>query len=204
GLQLFKPRQRPRPRPAPRGQRGGPGPALRPARRRGPRQLGHPGLRQRGPAPHVPVLRPLRLLTSVDPGGPRAPRGVDTIAGAPKMNFTFVVVLVAVGLFGSTLATLELGRRLGQRAEAHGHEGTGAGRGGPAVSGLRGLVIALTFSGAVDRLDSRRKLVAVEANAVGTAWLRLDLLPADTQPQLRDLFRRYLDTRLRRFRALSG
>ncbi|HKA37217.1 MAG TPA: DUF4239 domain-containing protein [Thermoanaerobaculia bacterium] len=120
------------------------------------------------------------------------------------MNFTFVVVLVAVGLFGSTLATLELGRRLGQRAEAHGHEGTGAGTVETAVFALLGLVIALTFSGAVDRLDSRRKLVAVEANAVGTAWLRLDLLPADTQPQLRDLFRRYLDTRLRRFRALSG
>ena len=41
-----------------------------------------------------------------------------------------------------------------------------------------------------------------EANAIGTAWLRLDLLPANAQPGLRDLFRRYLDTRLAAYRKI--
>src|SRR5574341_875441 len=36
----------------------------------------------------------------------------------------------------------------------------------------------------------------------GTAWLRLDLLPANAQPELRDLFRRYLDLRLSAYRKL--
>jgi len=120
------------------------------------------------------------------------------------MNFTIVVVLVAIGLFGVTLGMLEIGRYLGRRAEEHGHEGSGAGTVETAVFALLGLVIALTFSGAVDRLDSRRQLVAVEANAVGTAWLRIDLIPAAAQPALRDLFRRYLDARIQRFRALSS
>ena len=31
--------------------------------------------------------------------------------------------------------------------------------------------------------------IGQEANAVGTAWLRLDLVPASAQPELRDLFR---------------
>ena len=35
-----------------------------------------------------------------------------------------------------------------------------------------------------------------EANAIGTAYLRLDLLPAAAQPPLRDLFRHYVDARL--------
>jgi hypothetical protein len=35
-----------------------------------------------------------------------------------------------------------------------------------------------------------------EANALGTAWLRLDLAPTADQPELRDLFRRYVDGRL--------
>ena len=35
-------------------------------------------------------------------------------------------------------------------------------------------------------------MIVEEANAIGTAWLRLDLPPAAAQPELRGLFRRYL------------
>ncbi|MFI5316889.1 MAG: DUF4239 domain-containing protein [Myxococcota bacterium] len=65
-----------------------------------------------------------------------------------------------------------------------------------AVFGLMGLLIAFAFSGAMQRWDARRSLVVAETNDIGTAWLRLDLLPADAQPALRDLFRRYVDARL--------
>jgi hypothetical protein len=71
-----------------------------------------------------------------------------------------------------------------------------------AVFALLGLLIAFTFSGAAARFDARRELVVEEANAIGTAYLRLDLLPADAQAALRDLFRRYLDTRLEAYAAL--
>ncbi|HET6898175.1 MAG TPA: DUF4239 domain-containing protein [Vicinamibacteria bacterium] len=105
---------------------------------------------------------------------------------------------LAFGLFVGVLVSLETGRRIGRRrikaglAEASG--GFGAVEG--AIFGLMGLMIAFTFSGAATRFDDRRNLVTREANAIGTAWLRLDLVPADAQPKLRSLFRRYVDSRI--------
>lgn len=104
----------------------------------------------------------------------------------------------ALGLFVGMLALIELGRRLGhhryRRDEERGRAGLGAVEG--AVFALMGLLIAFTFSGAATRFDHRRELIVQEANCIGTAWLRLDLLPAASQPVLRDLFRRYVDARL--------
>jgi hypothetical protein len=71
-----------------------------------------------------------------------------------------------------------------------------------AVFGLLGLLVAFTFSGAAARLDARRELVVEEANDIGTAYLRLDMLPPSAQPALRDLFRRYLDARLEVYRRI--
>jgi hypothetical protein len=65
-----------------------------------------------------------------------------------------------------------------------------------AVLGLLGLLVAFWFSSAGTRLDMRRSLIVEEANAIGTAWLRLDLLPEDAQQGPRDEFRSYLDLRL--------
>ena len=45
-------------------------------------------------------------------------------------------------------------------------------------------------------------MVIEEANDIGTAYLRIDLLPEHAQPALRDLFRRYLDSRLETYRKL--
>lgn len=52
------------------------------------------------------------------------------------------------------------------------------------------------------RLDDKCQQIVQEANAIGTAYLRLDLLPADEQPAIRHLFRDYLDTRLRVYENL--
>ncbi|MCI0658760.1 MAG: DUF4239 domain-containing protein, partial [Acidobacteria bacterium] len=78
----------------------------------------------------------------------------------------------------------------------------GAGAVEAAVFGLLGLLLAFTFSGAADRFNVRRQRIVEEANSIGTAYLRLDLLPAEEQPPLRDLFRRYLDERLEVYRKL--
>ncbi len=60
-----------------------------------------------------------------------------------------------------------------------------------AVFALFGLLLAFTFSGAVARYDDHRKLIVEEANDIGTAYRRLDLLPAAAQPALRQDFRDY-------------
>lgn len=103
-----------------------------------------------------------------------------------------------LGLFLGMLVLLEVGRRIAvarrERDPAAQPAGTGAVEG--AVFALLGLLVAFTFSGAAARFDERRHLVIEEANAIGTAYLRLDLLPAEARPKLRADFRAYLDARL--------
>jgi hypothetical protein len=120
------------------------------------------------------------------------------------VQFTFSALLLAAGLFAAMLAFQELGRRLGIRRALHDPEGARAGAGvvDGAIFALLGLLIAFTFSGAASRFDERRKLIVEEANAIGTAYLRIDLLPAAVQGDMRDLFRRYLDARLAAYRAV--
>jgi len=113
-------------------------------------------------------------------------------------------VLFAISLFLGMLVLLEIGRRVGNRRLRKDPEGarTGISAVEGSMFGLLGLLIAFTFSGAANRFDARRQLITEEANDIGTAWLRLDLLPAEAQPELRDLFRRYLDSRLLTYRKL--
>ena len=99
---------------------------------------------------------------------------------------------LALLLFPVMLCLLELGRRVrNRRADA---PGSGAIEG--AVFGLFGLLLAFTFSGAIARYDAHRQLVTEETNDIGTAYLRLDLLPASSQPALRQMFREYVSSRL--------
>ena len=120
------------------------------------------------------------------------------------MDHGIQVLLFAVGLFLGMLMLLEVGRRIGARRLAQDPEGAEAGVGTVegAVFALLGLLIAFTFSGAASRFDTRRQLVVEETNDIGTAYLRLDLLPMDAQPKLREKFRQYLDARLEVYRKL--
>jgi hypothetical protein len=102
------------------------------------------------------------------------------------------------------LGLLFLGRHLARLRHGHGHEEveTGIGPVNAAIFGLLGLMIAFVFSGAAQRFDERRDLIVQEANAIGTAWLRLDVLPAGAQPELRQMMRDYTDARIAAYRAL--
>ena len=62
--------------------------------------------------------------------------------------------------------------------------------------------MAFTFSGAGARFDAHRHLIVEETNAIGTAYLRLDLLPVEAQPPLREKFRAYVEARLEVYRKL--
>ena len=109
------------------------------------------------------------------------------------------------GLFVALLVCLEAGRRVGRKAFSRDDRAHPAGLATvEAVTfGLLGLLLAFTFSGAAGRLDVRREQIVNEANAIGTAWLRLDILPAGAQPKLRDLFRKYTDSRIAVYRQFS-
>lgn len=109
----------------------------------------------------------------------------------------------SIALFVALLAMQEVGRRLGQGRRArdpNAAAGLGASEG--AIFALMGLLVAFTFSGAASRIEKRRDLIVEEANAIGTAYLRLDLIPAAAQPALREDFRQYVDSRLAVYRAI--
>jgi hypothetical protein len=113
------------------------------------------------------------------------------------MSAAQLAILISTGLFISMLACLEVGYRVGSRnIEEHpaAHEGIGAME--AAIFALLGLLLGFSFSGATTRLDARRQAIVSEANAIGTAYLRLDMLPPSEQPELRQLFREYVDARL--------
>jgi hypothetical protein len=107
------------------------------------------------------------------------------------------------GLFAGILISLEVGYRIGRRNSKlnpeRGFEGVGAMD--SAIFSLLGLLLAFSFSGATARFDARRQLIVQETNAIATAYQRLDLAPTD-QPELRRLFREYVDARLQGFQQI--
>ena len=106
--------------------------------------------------------------------------------------------------FASMVAVLEAGRRLARRQPAAGGAAAPGGLGTleSAVFGLFGLLLAFTFSGAIDRFNLRRSLIIRETNAIDSAWRRLDLLPAQERAQQQARLRRYVDARLSSYRNL--
>jgi hypothetical protein len=61
---------------------------------------------------------------------------------------------------------------------------------------LLGLIIGFSFSMAISRYDQRKNYEEEEANAIGTEYLRADLLPANGA-RIRELLRQYTGLRIR-------
>jgi hypothetical protein len=62
---------------------------------------------------------------------------------------------------------------------------------------LLGLIIGFSFSMATARYDLRKTYEEAEANAIGTEYVRADLLPAAEGTQVRALLKQYTDLRIR-------
>lgn len=108
--------------------------------------------------------------------------------------------LYSAGLLLGLLVCVQLGFMLGKRQGGDG----GASALSVEVFGLLGLLLAFSFSGAASRFEHRRELITQEANTIGTAYLRLDLLPAARQAPLRAAMRDYVQARLDTYRARVG
>jgi len=120
------------------------------------------------------------------------------------VDLTILGWIVAGAVFAGILGCITLGRWIGRR-EIGRYGGAGLPSVGSletAVFALLGLLIAFTFSGALTRFDVRRTQAVDEANAIGAAYYRIDLLPASAQPRLREAFRNYADARIATYRKL--
>jgi hypothetical protein len=61
---------------------------------------------------------------------------------------------------------------------------------------LLGLIIGFSFSMAINRYDQRKNYEEAEANAIGTEYVRADLLPAADANRVRALLKDYLEQRI--------
>lgn len=62
--------------------------------------------------------------------------------------------------------------------------------------GLLALLLGFTFAMAMSRFEVRKQLVLDEANAIGTTFLRAQLLPPPARQEISDLLRQYVEVRL--------
>jgi hypothetical protein len=116
---------------------------------------------------------------------------------SPALMAIYVSGFLLIGMLVFIEVGFHIGRRRRTRHSDSSLENVGAVD--AAVFGLLGLTLAFTFSGASDRLAVRRAQIVQEANAIGTAYLRADLLPPSEQPPIRALFRQYLELRIEVF-----
>jgi hypothetical protein len=104
---------------------------------------------------------------------------------------------IAAGLFQGLLAGLEISFYLGRRARARRSEHPDQlATIQAAMLGLLALLLGFSFALAAGRFSDRKKLIVDEANAIGTAWLRCDILPEAERRQVRNLLQLYVGQRI--------
>ncbi len=118
------------------------------------------------------------------------------------MNLSFFETLPVGIIFACItiylLVFCELGFRFGVRARKNKDEEASTSL-GPLVAGLMGMlafVLAMTFSIAAAQHNLRKHNVIDDANAIGMAYLRADLLDAPAAMKMKQLLREYVDIRL--------
>jgi hypothetical protein len=109
---------------------------------------------------------------------------------ASLLNYPLVVFAISVVVLSASVRT---GARFGDRAEAVRDD---LGVVLAATLTLLGLIVGFTFSMAVSRYDQRKLYEEEEANAIGTEYVRADLVPASDGETIRKLLRDYLDQRI--------
>jgi len=111
-------------------------------------------------------------------------------------------VLIVLGLFIFMLLAMEIGFRSGRRKQASVAEAiTQANSVLVSMLGLLALLLAFTFSAALQRFEDRSQTVVAEANAIGTTYLRARLLPGEMRDEVQALLRQYLDVRIQEGRV---
>jgi hypothetical protein len=116
---------------------------------------------------------------------------------APFLDVLPLWAILALSFLLFLLAS-ESGYRLGwirQRERKHEKEPTVGGI-VAAELGLLAFLLAFTFGLAASRFEARRQTLLDEANAIGTSYLRAELLPEPQRTDVQKLLREYVDARL--------
>ncbi len=118
------------------------------------------------------------------------------------MGLVLTTILYALAL----IATTEVMYRYGRFRSKHYDDKRGSQLSTvqAATLGLLALVLGFTMSMAEARFNARRQVLLAEANAIGTAYLRLDYLPEPARTHGRELFRGYVAARRAYYEASTN
>ena len=107
-------------------------------------------------------------------------------------------LLIVTLLFIALLLAIEVSCCLGRKAQAHLSDSARSQVNAIQASllGVLALLLGFTFSQSLQRFDARSEAVVDEANAIGTAYLRSQLLPASARGEVQGLLAEYLGVRL--------
>jgi hypothetical protein len=108
-------------------------------------------------------------------------------------DFPLIVFVVS---FAVLILAVEIGDVLRKRVPLKEEERDDFGIVLGATLGMLGLLIGFSFSMAVSHYDQRKNYEEAEANAIGTEYVRADLLPPTAAPTVRELLKKYLDQRI--------
>lgn len=107
-------------------------------------------------------------------------------------------VLIAFMLFISMVATIEIGYRIGVKRQTVTNEASKIHLNSiqASIIGILALLLGFTFSLSLQRYDGRSEAVVDEANAIGTTYLRTQLLPKTLRKDVQASLRQYVDLRV--------
>ena len=111
--------------------------------------------------------------------------------------FSLTVALVLLAVESGYL----LGRR--RRTRAADEQAGAVGTMVASTLGLLAFILAFVFSFAAGRVDARRTALVEEANAIGTTYLRADMLPEPHRAEIRRLLRDDVDAQLAGVKTLN-
>jgi UDP-N-acetylmuramyl pentapeptide phosphotransferase/UDP-N-acetylglucosamine-1-phosphate transferase len=111
----------------------------------------------------------------------------------------FPIWAVYLATVAAVLVAAEIGFRIGiwlkqRHPSSEGTPMTGAVVGG--MLGLMAFLLAFAIGIVIGQHNGRKEMVVVEANAVGTAYLRAGFLDEPDRTSVRDLLREYVEVRL--------
>jgi hypothetical protein len=115
------------------------------------------------------------------------------------MNFPFTLSICALLCLWATARLGAFARGRFSRVEEEDHEAFQILLG--AILTLLGLLIGFSFSMATTRYDQRKAYEEEEANAIGTEYVRAELLPEPARTKIQQLLVEYLDLRIQRYDA---
>ena len=118
-----------------------------------------------------------------------------------NMNLGVLFIYVFIFLFLISFSGLFLGRRFAKKYPDRSREVSDFIP--STILGLMSLIMGFTFSMAIARYEHRKELVLKEANAIGTVYLRSELLSSGDLQPVRNLLKQYVDARLEFFNVGS-